>query len=79
MYHYLVYFWAIRRCGANKTQLRQVVLSYLQFSGVSLRLLLNICHIFCEEQINQLRYSQGEIDGPYSFGLFYCLEPQLFV
>ena len=34
MYHYLVYFYAIRRCGANKTQLRQVILSYLQFIGV---------------------------------------------
>lgn len=53
MYHYLVYFCAIRGCGANKTQLRQVILTYLQFIGVSLRLLLNICHIFCEEQTRE--------------------------
>lgn len=53
MYHYLVYFCAIRGCGANKTQLRQVILTYLQFIGVSLRLLLNIGHIFCEEQTRE--------------------------
>lgn len=30
-------------------------------------------------RINQLRYSQGQIDCPYSLGLYFCLEPQLFV
>lgn len=79
MSHCLVYFSAISRCGYYV----KLFSSYLRFNGVSLRLLLNMCHIFWEEQtpgrIIQLRYFQGEIDDPYTLRLYFCLEPKLFV